>query len=61
MVGFIEPLGTSFQSASAERREVTMRIISARTRNSENTFDFVINVFGASPSDRTAMQKETEP
>ena len=29
---FIDPVGTSFQSASAERSELTMRIISRKTR-----------------------------
>jgi hypothetical protein len=38
MVGFIDPVGTSFQSASAERSELTIRIMRTKMRISRRTF-----------------------
>src|SRR5437870_5172293 len=38
MVGFIEPVGTSFQSASAERSELMTRIITRKTLISWRAF-----------------------
>src|SRR5436309_2191009 len=42
MVGFIEPVGTSFQSASAERSELTTSSIRTNTLISSKTFFLVM-------------------
>jgi hypothetical protein len=47
MVGFIEPVGTSFQSARAERSELTIRIIRAKIRISFRIF--FLSIAMASP------------
>src|SRR5437867_782963 len=41
MVGFIEPVGTSFQSASADRSELTTSSMARKTRISLRTFFFM--------------------
>src|SRR2546428_2164507 len=42
MVGFMEPVGTSFQSASADRNELTTSSIARKTRISFRTFFFLL-------------------
>src|SRR5262249_24682134 len=46
MVGFIEPVGTSFQSARAERSELITRSIARKTRISYQTFFLFISAAG---------------
>src|ERR1051325_166442 len=43
MVGFIEPVGTSFQSASAERSELITSSMARKTRISYQTFFLFIS------------------
>ncbi|MNC95065.1 hypothetical protein D3C83_120820 [compost metagenome] len=55
MVGFIDPVGTSFQSASADLSELTIRIISAKMRISFRTF--FLSIAMASPITGQAVER----